>query len=49
MDTAENKVVRVKSNLASGDTVNASAKSAKATLVLGTASITRIGCEGKSR
>lgn len=36
-------------NQASGDTVNASAKSAKITLVLNTASITRINSEGKKQ
>ena len=39
----------VKTNVATGDTVNASAKSAKITLVLDTASITRINSEGKKQ
>jgi hypothetical protein len=45
----ENKSSPVKTNVALGDTVNASAKTAKITLVLDTASITRINSEGKKQ
>lgn len=47
--TTETKSSPVKSIQASGDTVNASAKSAKITLVLESASITRINSEGKKQ
>jgi sRNA-binding protein len=45
----ENKSSPVKPNQASGDTANASAKSAKITLVLATDSITRVNSDGKKQ